>query len=521
GSFPEGFREQYRVHNNVFTANAGATATNQLRSSIAATTSVGVQWTSTNPSYTYAEADAPPPGDIRGAIPGSVDENLGPEDPDRLFGAYISEQLAISDRLFLNAALRGDKSSASGADIGFITYPSLSASWVVNEEPWFPSIGQVSNLRLRAAYGKSGLRPSYLTANRTYNTAAAVLEGGIESGFVVSNFGNSELKAEITREIEFGGDLGLFDDRVSLEATHYNKRSNNALVSRTLAPSFGGPLSQFFNLGSVSNSGFEFALRTQPVRRRNLEVNLDATLSTNRNRLVSFGDTSVAKAGISLGTLQWHIEGYPVGAYFATAYTYSDANGDGLISASEVKPLADSLQTIPGLKRTYFGSPLPKREMSFNADVRAFGFARVSALMDYKGGQKLFDQTRQSRCSASVTLAFCAERQSPGASLADQAAIQAVQNPLIGSAGFIEDASFWKLREVAVTLTAPTSVTRRFGFREDGLSLTLAGRNLKTWTDYRGFDPEVNATGTTNLNAAELYSVPPARSLVARIDVNF
>lgn len=519
GSFPGGFREQARVHNNTFTANGGATATNQLRSNLAATTSAGVQWTSTNPNYTYAEADEPAPGTILGGIPGSVDEGLyWNVPPDRLFGAYVSEQLAINDRLFLNAAIRGDKSSASGADIGFITYPSLSASWVVNEEPWFPSIGQLSNFRLRAAYGKSGLRPTFLSANRTYNTAQVALDGGVVSGFVVSNFGNSELRAEITREIELGGDLGLFDDRVSLELTHYDKRSNNALVSRTIAPSFGGPGSQFFNLGSVSNSGFEAGLRTQPVRRRNLEVNLDATLATNRNRLISFGDSSVTP--ISLGTLQYHVEGYPVGSYFTTAYTFSDANNDGIIQQSEVTAVPQADQTIPSINRSFFGSPLPKREISLSADVRAFGFARVSALLDHKGGQKLYDGTRQSRCTAASTVAFCEQRWVPGQSLEDQAAIQAVLKG-ISSAGFIEDASFTKLREVALTLTAPNSITRRFGFREDGLSLTLAGRNLHTWTNYRGFDPEVNATGTSNLNAQEFYSVPPARSLVARIDVNF
>ncbi|HEU4562898.1 MAG TPA: SusC/RagA family TonB-linked outer membrane protein [Longimicrobium sp.] len=518
-NFPVGFREQLRLHNNVFTANAGATGTSQLRSNVASTTSVGVQWTSTNPNYTYASADAPAPGTIVGAIPTDVAEGVyWSVPPDRLFGAYISQQFAISDRLFLNAAIRGDKSSASGADIGFITYPSLSASWVVNEEPWFPSIGTLSNFRLRAAYGKSGLRPDYQTAQRVYASSPAVVDGTVESGFVVDNFGNSELKAEVTREFEFGGDLGLFDDRVSLEMTHYNKRSENALVARTIAPSFGGPTTQYFNLGSVSNTGFEFALRTQPVRRRNLEVNLDATLSTNNNKLISFGDTTVAP--ISIGTLQWHVEGYPVGSYFTIAYDYNDANNDGLIQAAEVTQRPNNLQTDSALGRTFYGSPLPKREISFNADIRVFGFARLSALVDHKGGQKLFNFTRQSRCTGSVTNSFCAERWLSGTSLEDQAAIIAVLKP-ISSAGFVEDASFTKLREVALTLTAPTSLTRRFGFREDGLSLTLAGRNLKTWTDYRGFDPEVNATGTTNLNAQEFYSVPPARSLVARIDVNF
>ena len=225
-------------------------------------------------------------------------------------------------------------------------------------------------------------------------------------------------------------------------------------------------------------------------------------------------------APISLGTLQYHVEGYPVGSYFTVAYDYADANNDGLISLTEVTARPAKLQTDSALGRTFFGSPLPKREISVNADVRVFGFARLSALVDHKGGQQLFNQTRQSRCTGSTANSFCAERWVPGQSLEDQAAIQAVLKG-ISSAGFIEDASFTKLREVAVTLTAPTSLTRRFGFREDGLSLTLAGRNLKTWTDYRGFDPEVNGTGSTNLNAVEVYSVPPARSLVARIDVNF
>jgi len=515
GFLPGGLREQYRLHDNVFTANAGATATNQLSSAIAATTSAGVQWTSTEPNWTFAASEGIAPGVITGSVPSDVEESLGPGDPDKLFGAYVQEQLALSDRLFLSAAIRGDRSSASGADIGFITYPSLSASWVVNEEPWFPSIGQVSNLRLRAAYGKSGLRPGYLAANRVYGLQTTVFEGSVVPGFIVQNFGNSNLKAEITREIEFGGDLGLFDDRVSLEVTHYNKRSQNALVLRTLPPSFGGPGFQYFNLGSVTNSGFEMGLRTLAVRRRNFEVGFDVNYSTNSNKLVTFGDTTVAP--ILVGSSQADVEGYPIAGYWQAKYHYSDANNNGLIDLNEVA--LDSVQDNQQLGRSFLGSPLPKRELSFNADIRAFGFARLSALLDHKGGQQLFDRTRQSRCAGAAS-AFCDERQVPGSSLADQAAIIATRR--LGTvAGYIEDASYTKLREVALTLSSPQSLNRRFGLRDNGLSLTLAARNLKTWTDYRGFDPEVNSTGTTNLTAEEFYAVPAPRSLVARIDVNF
>jgi len=516
--FPGGFREQYRLTNRVFTANAGSTATFDLRSNLASTTSAGVQWNSQYGDWTYAEADEIAPGTKTGSIPGAVQEDLGPSGPDKTFGAYVSQQFGINDRLFLTAALRGDKNNAFGSDIGFVTYPSFSASWVVNEEPFFPEVSALSNLRLRASYGKAGLRPGRLSALRTYNTTEAVVGGEIIPAFVIGNLGNSELKAEVTREVEFGADLGFFSNRVSLEATHYNKKSDNALVLRSIAPSFGGPTSQYFNLGSVENKGTELTLRTQPIQATRVRLSLGATLTRNKNELLTFGDTTVAPIGVS--TYQYHVPGYSLGGYWAQRYTYADANNDGLIQVSEVK--LDPTQDNAQIARSYFGSPFPKTELGINADLSLFQWARITALLDHKGGQKLYNNVFQSRCAGSaVTASFCDLRQVPGAaSLADQAAIQA--NRQYGSvAGFIEDASFTKLREVSLTLTSPASLVRRIGLPNNGLSLTLGGRNLKTWTNYRGLDPEVNFNGASNFSTADFFTIPPARQLTARIDVNF
>ena len=516
--FPGGFREQYRLSSRVFTANAGTTATFDLRKNIASTTSAGVQWNSNYGDWTYAEADEIAPGTITGSIPGAVQENLGPSDVSKLFGTYITQQFAINDRLFLTGGLRGDKTSSQGADIGFVTYPSLSASWVVNEEPFFPQISALSNLRLRASYGKAGLRPDRLAALRTYDTFEATVGGDVIPGFVVSNLGNSQLKAEVTREIEFGADLGLFNNRVSLEATHYNKKSNNALVLRSIAPSFGGPTSQYFNLGSVENKGNELTLRTQPIQSTRVRLGLGATLTQNHNKLLTFGDTTVAP--ISVTAYQYHVPGYSLGGYWAKRYTFSDTNGDGLIQTGEIT--IDPAQDNAQLGRSYMGSPFPKTELGFNADLSLFQWVRVTALLDHKGGQKLYNNFLRARCAGnSTTTSFCEMRQVPGvASLADQAAIQAYRQ--YGSeAGFIEDASFTKLREVSVTLTSPASLVRRLGLPNNGLSLTLGGRNLKTWTNYRGLDPEVNFNGASNFSTADFFTIPPARQLTARIDVNF
>ena len=86
-------------------------------------------------------------------------------------------------------------------------------------------------------------------------------------------------------------------------------------------------------------------------------------------------------------------------------------------------------------------------------------------------------------------------------------------------AGFVEDGTFWKLREVSLTAMAPASWARRLGASE--LSLTLSGRNLATWTDYTGFDPEINFNGTSNFSTAEFLTQPLVRYYTARVSIGW
>jgi hypothetical protein len=102
-------------------------------------------------------------------------------------------------------------------------------------------------------------------------------------------------------------------------------------------------------------------------------------------------------------------------------------------------------------------------------------------------------------------------------SLADQAAgIAALDGT---DAGYIEDGSFWKIREIALTFSAPDQWAHRFGM--SGMSLTLAGRNLGTWTKYKGLDPEINENGGLNFQTDEFLSQPPVRTYTARLDLHW
>jgi hypothetical protein len=87
------------------------------------------------------------------------------------------------------------------------------------------------------------------------------------------------------------------------------------------------------------------------------------------------------------------------------------------------------------------------------------------------------------------------------------------------STGFIEDASFVKWREVALTLSAPREWAQRA--KVDALSITFAGRNMATWTDYKGLDPEVNAGNGTQFTTADFLTQPPVRYFVTRLNFNF
>ena len=133
----------------------------------------------------------------------------------------------------------------------------------------------------------------------------------------------------------------------------------------------------------------------------------------------------------------------------------------------------------------------------------------VSALLDYRGGFKQFNRTAMMRCG----FERCRAVSDPGAPLAEQAkAIAAVMG---ADGAYVEDASFVKLRELAISIRAPRSWTGATGGAP--AKFTLAGRNLATWTDYSGLDPEINTAGPRGFGQAEAFGQPPVRYYTARL----
>jgi len=533
-SYIKGYRDAIRSNNYQWTATASAVGKFDLRQGIVSTTTLGSSYQRQLFNQNECYGEGIPAGTNSCSATTSIFTVTESYTDNRTLGMFLRQELALNDRLFLAGSIRGDDNS--GLNTGIIYYPSASLSWVVSEEPFFPRLSFLSNLRLRVAAGSSGLRPDFNQADTYYGAVPLQRAGGEVGAVTLSSTGNPNLKPERTNELEGGFDMGLLSDRLSLDFTAFTKTSHDALVSRNIAPSAGLTASSFVNLGSVKNWGTEYGLNAVVVDRRNLRFNARVAGSTLRNRVEQLGE-GIAPITFNRGA-QAHREGFPTGAFFAIPYKFTDKNNDGYIQSSEVSVDSSKRLIVPHfgtalaghsldtLNVAYFGPALPTNTQTLSADLTVLRNITFTTLFERRAGMKQLNYSEYFRCRTGASypyIGLCSALANPDASLEDQARFVAAT--FLGGnstpAGYIEDASFVKWREASVRFGAPESWGRRFPAVK-GASLTLAGRNLKTWTNYTGLDPEINETGgASNFTQGEFNTQPPVRYYTVRLDLSF
>jgi TonB-linked SusC/RagA family outer membrane protein len=497
------FSNRFNVTN--VTTNYALTARRDLTAEIGSVTQVGYQYQQAQSRGTYARGYSLTAG--TGSL-GGVNSDIKVNEitvDNKTAGGFVSEQISWRDKLFITGTLRADKNSAFGRNFGTIKYPAVSASYVVAEDrDW------LSQFRIRAALGESGLRPGVLDAIAYSNPVAARLDSTDRAAITAGNIPNDSLRAERTRETELGFDAGFFGDRATVEFTYYNKRSRDALILRPLPVSLGGPSTQFVNLGSVTNRGFELTVGASPLRRENVELGLTVTASNNRNRLESLG--GVPPIVFGLNSAQRHVEGYALGGYWGTQVDSIHLNANGTLHPDSV------FFSLDESKVRFLGSPLPTRQGSFTADLTLMKMFHLGSMFEYRGGNKLYNASEQFRCIPFV--ATCRGLVDKTAPIPDQAnafADAVSQGSFFG--GYIEDASFVKWRELTVGVSIPSRYLTALR-ATDGV-LTFGARNLKTWTDYSGLDPEVNFDGQANFSTGDFLTQPQVRYYTVRLNLTF
>ncbi len=511
--YDAGFRLSTRTTTYLYTGQMSSVATLEVTDDLVSTSTVGTQYTMDNSENTSCFGSSLVPGTAScGTTSGpwfgsQVDEDFFEV---RTLGGYVSQELAFRDRMFFAASIRADDNSAFGQDFELAYFPSASFSWVIAEEDWFPELSFLNTLRLRTAWGVAGLRPGFRDAVTLYAPTTVASAAGDVPGVTLSVTGNETLKPERSAEYEFGFDTGLFNDRVSLEFTYFNKTSEDALIRRRLPGSLGLTASVFENLGSIQNVGTEFTVNYTAIDTDAFGLNLGFSNTTLSNEVLDIGaDLGVEDIIFNRG-LQRHTEGYSAGGFWQREVTWNDADGNGLLTNDEV--------TV-GDEEVYIGPALPTWQRSVFADVRVFDFLTVSTLIEGRGGHYTGNDTEAFRCGFRSTRG-CEAVANPEAPLEEQAAY--IADRFLGSAyGFVEKADFYKWRELSATFTVPASWAE-FLPQADGLRLTVAGRNLATFTDYPGLDPEtVEGGGNANFSQSEFNTQPPVRYLMLRLDYSF
>jgi hypothetical protein len=365
--------------------------------------------------------------------------------------------------------------------------------------------------------GSSGQNPGYLAAEQYYRPVTTIVGGQDVPAFTIGGAGNNSLRPEKSTEREGGFDLTLFGDRLGLEYTHYNKITKDALVDVNNAPSLGTSPNRFINVGRIRNWGDEAMVRASLIQQRHVHLDVLVSASFTKNNLEDLGTdesgTPIPEFTGGFDATQIFKNGLPLGSYYANAVSYADANGDGLIACPS-GPGSSGCEITVSDEPVFLGSPFPKMELSF-APSLTIGFARLSATLDRRSGQKLFNLTGVYRNS--IFANGSAVQLPDGSNLAQQANAQAASFGFEG--GYVEDASFTKLREVALALTIPQRVAARIG--AGSAIITFAGRNLHTWTRYSGLDPEVNAAAQSNFSTADFLTAPQIRYFTARLALSF
>ncbi len=434
-------------------------------------------------------------------------------------GVYLQQNFKYRNNLFLTGAVRLDGSSVFGKDERNQVYTKLSGSYILSgEEFWKPSWWNFAKLRI--AYGESGNLTgigSYARFNN-YSSNSFIGKTALTSS---TQLANENVKPERQQELEFGTDLGFFKDRISLQFNYYIKNVKDLLISRFVAPT-SGYSSLLDNIGELQNKGFEIVLNAVPYTNNDFKWNVTGIFNRNKNKAVDIGQ-SLILFSTNPGAPVAIIEGQPIGVFYGSFFA---TNGSGQIknaagipqiergvqnSTLTFTPGRDATTGLPSgttTLRKVLGNPNPDYTATLTNEL---SYKKLDLRVQFDAVQGVDVWNADWRTRQGVGNGEVAEQEHlgnlPRGYIAGIYAIEEWR---------IDDGSFVKLREVSLSYR----LGKIKGFND--ITLSASGRNLISWDDYKGFDPEVNSGGqSTVLRAIDFGAVPIPRTFSFGVSAKF
>lgn len=487
-------------------------------SRLAVTAGSSVEWNERENSFLQGEGFANEAFRYPGNA-GKVTVYAGDKTGHNIVSLFTRANVAMSDRYFFTASLRTDGSSRFGENNRYGIFPSASLGWMVSEEPFMAGLPRFGDLKLRFSYGVTGNQG--ITDDFAPLTRFGKANYSDEPGLAPSSIGNPDLKWETTREQDVGFDLFVLDGRLGLVGDYYRKQTNDLLVRRPIARS-SGFTSFWSNIGNIENKGLELGINTENIKPRTaggLRWATDFNIAWNENKITKLYRDEPFNSGIrSMNRVQ---VGAPIGAFHTLIFEgvdpqtgdaiFTDVNGDGATTSAD---------------RAIVGSPHPDSFGGFGNTVSWKGL-ELRAFFQFSRGAEVYNAMRIFSGDGGFNLdnKFADELdywKTPGqVTNVPRPSWDGTSGAHLVSSRFIEDGSYTRFQELTLSYLVPQRYARATQLQN--ARIFLSGRNLKTWTDYSGYNPDVNSLGSTaNVSlGTDFYAYPLARTWMIGITGEF
>jgi TonB-linked SusC/RagA family outer membrane protein len=421
-------------------------------------------------------------------------------------------------KYFLSASYRIDQSSQFAPNNRTAMFPSVSAAWLISNEDFIKNIPAVSNLKLKASWGKTGMKDIGPYRYMEMFSFSSQYDG--EPAAVPTQMANPDLTWEQTDQYNIGLEIGLFK-RMDVEVDFYRNMTKDLLVERALPPS-GGFRTQWQNIGEDLNTGVELSISAAIVNSSNFTWSVDLSGSYNRNELSGFGNDTILTSNY-YGVTQIYHDGAPLYSWYAKEYYGIDPADGTMLWVGNEGEITHEYQDARYIE---YGTPMPKFQGGFATDLRYKAFS-LRGNFSYLSGNKIFNYFRRyvdhdlQETQFNVMMPRDDYRlwQKPG-DIATKPLPQNARNSFDPSTRFIEDGSFLKVRNITLSYEFPQQALSKM--KLSGMTVSIAGDNIYTFTNFWGQDPEVSIEpGGGNLPGYAEFKYPNNKQYVISLNIRF
>lgn len=428
----------------------------------------------------------------------------------------------FKDKFFIDVTARADGSSKFGANHKYGVFPAVSAAYRIIEEPFMKDISWLSDFKLRGSYGitgnAGGIDP-YQSLSTVASGNSYMINHTYVTGIEPTGIANPDLRWERSKQANFGVDISLLNNRISVIADVYHKKTDDLLYVKTLPLSSGyGAITG--NFAALQNKGLELAVNARILDGK-LKWDVSANTTINRNKVLGLDGGVTTERFMTTYTILK--VGQPLGMFKTYVFDGVNQTGetilpgyDGRLGGHKVKDVTGDGQ-ITAADQVIVGNPNPKFIYGFSTNLSYAGFD-LAAFVSGSQGNDIYNASRlsfENPLGQRNLLAGVANRWSPtNPSNQYVSGFQGGRLPI--SNYVVENGSYLRCKNLTLGYTVP-----RFKGVQ-GIRLYVSVNNLFTITKYSGYDPEVNTyAGSNTVIGVDNFVYPQSKSFLGGIQVTF